>query len=164
MVTYRKREETNRIIIHDSHTTTEIEDSVDVLRWQGRAMGLLDVGYHFVLPRMGGFEEVRDHEAIGSHAPGHNLDSIGICLLGGREMVLVDEKEREVGIDNFTFIQRHELIKGLAWLTVKYPEAEVKGHSEIQRYHKRGVPACPCLDMDELRNDLELFKLEGVLL
>jgi N-acetylmuramoyl-L-alanine amidase len=163
MIRYKRREATNLILLHDSHTTPDILKGGSVPRWSdmakagGMALGLLDIGYHFIIERDGELVECRQRDLIGSHTPGHNMDSIGVCLVGGREHGVVH------GVNNFTTDQERSLLRLLHELTTQYPGAVVRSHTEEQRYRKKGLPACPAIDMDLLREDLNLFK-QGIIL
>lgn len=116
------------------------------LRAQGRELGLLDIGYHFVIERDGRVFTGRPLAAVGSHCPGFNDDSVGICLAGGHE-----------GRDDFTDAQRDSLLPLLSYIQHEYPDAalEVRGDSELRRW-RRGSP-CPALDMERLRADIRRY-------
>lgn len=164
IVRYKDRQETTLVILHDSHTVPEVEGALDVPRWaseahtKGLQMGLLSIGYHDIIERDGSLVECRHHAKIGAHTPGLNLVSIGICLVGGREVVGGD------GVDNFTQAQRLTLLRRLHELRSIYPTIKaIKGHSEVQRYRNRDLPPCPPIDMDLLREDLDLFA-KGIVL
>lgn len=165
MITYKARSETNRIIVHDSHTNPDVERGCEVSRWAATAkdgglkMGLLGVGYHFIIERDGTVVETRRRHLIGTHTPGHNLDSIGICLVGGREHF-----SGAVGVDNFTRRQRRALLSLLSGLRAEYGKIDVVGHTEVQKYRNKSLADCPALDMDELRQDLALFEHNGEVL
>ena len=154
LIKWKKRKQTRVIILHDSHTTPDIEHSKDYLLTLGRKMGLLDIGYHAVIERDGVIQETRDHALIGSHTPGLNMDSIGLCLLGGMG---VSGPE-----DNFTYSQRSSLMLYMRRMESFYGELQIKGHSEIQR-HLDETYRCPALDMDMVREDYDHFKRFGVL-
>lgn len=157
LLKYKPRRETNRIILHDSHTLPNVTQTEDVPRWAalahdgGLKMGLMSIGYHFIIERDGAVVPCRDRHLVGSHTPGFNLDSIGVCLVGGREELGGD------GVDNFTGEQRHALLRLLHELRQEYPCVDIVGHTEVQRYRRRDHPPCPPIDMDLLREDLELF-------
>jgi len=160
---YKDRKETKFIILHDSHTRPDVEQVGDVPRWydlansQGLQMGLLSIGYHDIIERDGRVVECRHHAVIGSHTPGFNMESIGICLVGGREEPGGD------GIDNFTKVQRVALLRRIHELKTLYPGVKVRGHSEIQRFRNRELPPCPPIDMDLLREDIDLYEKGYVL-
>lgn len=157
LLRYKPRAETRLLIIHDSHTLPDVCATEDVPRWSvlahagGLKMGLLSIGYHFIIERDGKVVECRGRELIGSHSPGHNMASIGICLVGGREEIEGD------GVDNFTHDQRRNLLCLIHELRQAYPGVRLKGHSEVQRYRNRSHPKCPSLDMDLLREDADLY-------
>lgn len=157
---YKLRKETKRIILHDSHTTPETNTVGEVTRWDALMrdgalqMGLLDTGYHFIIDRNGDLILGREHSRIGTHTPGHNMDSLGICLIGGRE------ENREGGIDNFTLKQRMTLFSTIFKMNGVYGELELKGHSEVQKYRNRALPDCPPIEMDDLRQDYLLYAHE----
>ena len=163
LIKYKPRQDTRRIVLHDSHTPPEIGQATEVSRWHLAAhdgalrMGLLSIGYHYIVERDGTVVKGRDRDLIGSHAPGHNLDSIGICLVGGRD-------HDHNGEDNFTYAQRKAVIRLCAELRKHYQRPlTIVGHTEIQRYFQRNMPPCPMLDMDILREDIELYE-KGIML
>lgn len=168
LIQYKKRAFTKRVILHDSHTANEYKDCGSVVEWASQArigglkMGLLSTGYHFIVERNGVTVPCRDIATIGSHTPGHNLDSIGVCLVGGREY------SSSEGVDNFTSEQRKAFLELCLGLHEKYEDLrkpylddyssiELVGHSEIQKYRDRTKPRCPPLDMDILRDDVALY-------
>lgn len=161
VIRYKDRRETKLVILHDSHT--QPGSAMDVPRWAqlahdgGLKMGLLAVGYHYIIERDGEVVQCRGREKIGTHTPGLNLESIGVCLVGGREEPGGD------GVDNFTPAQRHALLSLLHELRQAYPGIKVRGHTEVQRYRRAGHPACPPIDMDLLREDLDLYA-QGIVL
>lgn len=146
MFQWRPRSHTRRIILHDAHSPPSVTSATDWMRTKGRSMGLLEIGYHFVLERDGSVTQPRPHWAIGSHTPGNNHDSIGVCLAGGVE-------------SPFTPAQFAALEETVWFLIGKYSEypfnqIRVLGHYEVQRLRNR--PPCPALDMRDLRESLEL--------
>lgn len=167
IITYRKRAFTKKIIIHDSHTEPEQGGYEDVTRWAmqaklgGLRMGLLSTGYHYIIERDGERVVARDRESIGSHTPGKNLESIGICLVGGREF------DTHEGVDNFTRDQRRAILRLIEELMAKYKDIgieDIVGHSEVQKYRNRQLPKCPPMDMNMFREDVKLYVEEGIFL
>lgn len=69
-------------IIHCSDSLTG--DVAEIRRWH-IARGWKDVGYHFIIRPDGEIEVGRTLEQIGAHCEGHNLDSVGTCLVGIRD-------------------------------------------------------------------------------
>jgi hypothetical protein len=158
-IKWKARVWTNQIILHDSHTGPDVENVHDYLRAGAHKMGLLDIGYHALIERDGTVIETRPHDLIGSHTPGHNLDSIGVCLLGGKGLTGPE--------DNFTYAQKLGLFGYLAMLQRHYlretdEEPKIRGHTELNSFVNRKEP-CPCLDIDMLRDDFTYFKTYGVI-
>lgn len=158
-IRWKKRTATRRIILHDSHTTEDVETVQDYLRQKAHQMGLLDIGYHAIIERDGVVIETRQHELIGSHTPGHNLDSIGVCLIGGMGLHGPE--------DNFTRSQRVGLFGLLRYLQQFYSAdgaqpLPIVGHTELQAFVGRKEP-CPCLDIEMLREDYAYYLTYGVI-
>jgi len=158
MLRYKSRTETNRIIIHDSHTPPEVGQAHEVSSWALEAadnavyMGLLSIGYHYIIERDGKIVCGRHREKIGSHTPGFNMDSIGICWVGGRDHEGGPE-------ENITPKQYKSLLRLLNNLRADYGKPlRIIGHSEIQKYRDASLPPCPQLDMALLREDLVLYE------
>lgn len=160
-IKYRPRTATTRIILHDSHTVPG-QDWHPEARDGGLKMGLLGIGYHYIIEGDGAVIETRKRDLIGTHTPGHNMDSIGICLVGGRDHFpqLGAHQPAFLHTDNFTIEQRHALFDLVLALRAEFGPAKLLGHTEVQKYRNRDLPPCPCLDMDDLRQDLEVYALE----
>lgn len=158
MITYKVRQATLKVILHDSHTKPDVERVVNVLRWKGRKMGLLDIGYHFVIDRDGSLTETRPMALIGTHCAGHDLDSIGVCLIGG----LSDGGSVE---DNFTEDQRRSLFDLFQHLKQCYPGIAILGHDEAtggrRRHGLQQDRICPACDMQDLRADYAQYTQSG---
>lgn len=156
-IRYKRRATTTRIILHDSHTTPDITSGDEVPRWKALArdgalrMGLLDIGYHLIIERDGTVAEGRDIELVGTHTPGHNMDSIGVCLVGGR-------LDMDTSGDNFTSDQWAALFSSIYELKGRFGALDVLGHSEVQRYRNRALPNCPPVDMEDVRQELLLYE------
>jgi hypothetical protein len=145
-LSWRPREQTNAVVVHDTHTKPDIAHVEAYLLTKGLAMGLLDIGYHFVIERDGDFLATRSDHLIGNHAPHYNLDTIGIALVGG-----LDEEGRQV--DNFTEEQRDTLAFLIAYCQLKYTPPfplRVSGHTELARFKDRDM-RCPATDMVSVR-------------
>lgn len=84
------------------------------------------VGYHRVIRRDGVIEQGRPDDTVGAHAgPEYNGISVAVCMAGG---VAEDGKTPE---DNFTDAQWQALEGLIREWKVKYPDAEVVGHRDI---------------------------------
>lgn len=140
---YRAREKTTGIILHSSHTPPSVVTVRDYLAVHGRVMGLLEIGYHYVIERDGKVVACRDQHVIGSHTPGFNRFTVGICLAGGMS-------ESGEQVENFTGIQLASALDEVDAILEIYGEIEVAGHTEIQRYRNR-LLRCPGFDMDYFR-------------
>lgn len=142
ILTYRPRKATNAIVLHDSHTPPSVISGEDHLTIQGRIKGLLSVGYHFIIDRDGQVQECRPHATMGSHCPGRNHDTIGVCLMGG----LSDAGDQEDNILAQQLVALRTLVMGIRGLYGG--SVPILGHGEVQNPHDR---ACPCVDMKEIR-------------
>lgn len=139
---YRSRNETTCIILHDSHTPASMQQQgVDYLLVQGRTMGLLTIGYNFVVERNGECIETRPFDTMGSHTAGRNHVSIGICLIGGLGTDGAPE-------DNFTGEQVVALRKLVRNIHRLYPGIPLHGHSEVHHFKHGGC--CP-VGIEDLR-------------
>lgn len=148
-LTYRKRQATTQVILHDSHTLPEKLNMAAWLRVNARKLGLLDVGYHYVIFPDGKLLETRPHDTVGSHTSGHNHDSIGVCLVGGRRATSGPDGEEILRpCDTFTPHQR-ETVRWLLkeYLTPVYGSLSLKGHSELTGH--KGT--CPAMNMEGYR-------------
>lgn len=72
-----------RIIIHCSATDGDV--SADKIREWHKAKGWRDIGYHYVIRSDGAIEIGRPLEEQGAHTYRQNVDSVGICIAGGRD-------------------------------------------------------------------------------
>jgi N-acetylmuramoyl-L-alanine amidase len=134
----------NKIIVHCSDT--DGGDAAAIKRFhtapppQGR--GWSDIGYHFVIDYDGTVEPGRPEAEEGAHCQGHNIDSIGICLIG--------VNKSDVGM--FKPAQYSALRKLVQSLLSKYglTADKVFGHYEFDTAIAQGK-TCPNLDADWLR-------------
>lgn len=123
-----------KIILHCSDTDESRDyDVADVDRWH-RRRGWKGVGYHYVIPRDGRLQSGRPLEAVGAHCLRHNLDSVGICYIGGRR--------GGRAADTRTPAQRVTLAACVKALLAACPEARVYGHRDLDP-HKE----CPCFSV-----------------
>lgn len=147
-VTFKDRKTTKRILIHDSHTGPEIQRAADYLKLNGLKMGLIECGYHYIIEPDGMIVNCRPIEQIGAAAPGFDLDSIHVCLVGGR---LEGQP-----YDTFTSEQRQALFITIQLIKQQFPDVAISGHDEVQRFTRPGAK-CPCIDMHDLRADYHTF-------
>lgn len=130
----------DEIIIHCSDTPPNwredepvLQQVAEVRRWHVEENGWSDVGYHYLVGRNGKTFEGREIRRIGAHTKGHNANSIGIMLFGGKGSS-ADDNFR----DNYTQEQNNALRKLIAELRQQYPTiTKVSGHNEY------AARACP---------------------
>ena len=133
-----KRKETNTIVVHCSATKPSQKVNFHVIRrWHLMKRAFIDIGYHWVIERDGTVKQGRPIDDWGAHVKGHNHESIGICLVGGLN-------EKGWPEDNFTPLQKRMLKFLLGGCLQLWPEAEVKGHYELNNNKD-----CPCFDVED---------------
>jgi N-acetylmuramoyl-L-alanine amidase len=147
------REETKYIVIHCSQTRPSQKD-VDA-KWIDRihrSNGWLKIGYARVLKRDGTWEQGREDDEVQAHVKGYNHCSIGICLVGGAK-----EENWKLEDDNFTGEQFESLKKELTRLILKYPDARIVGHRDLDN-----KKFCPSFDVRQylLNEDIPNYKFQ----
>lgn len=124
----------NKIILHCSATKAGQHFTVeDITRWH-KERGFNTIGYHFVIYLDGTVHKGRDISEIGAHVTGQNSNSIGICYIGGLD---ANGKAKDTRTD----AQKASLMKLVAELKTKFPNATIHGHYEFAN------KACPCFDV-----------------
>lgn len=73
------RKRTDYAVVHLWGSDDEI--GVAGIRRAHRKLGMLDIGFHFVITRSGAIETGRDSLECGNHYRGYNHNSIGICVV-----------------------------------------------------------------------------------
>lgn len=132
----------NEIIVHCSATPEGKDYTVgDIDRWH-KARGWKGIGYHYVVYRDGSVHAGRNEAEAGAHCYGHNINSIGVCYIGG---LAADGKTPK---DTRTAEQRVALRRLLTSLKRKYPNASIHGHRDFA--HK----ACPSFDATSEYKDI----------
>lgn len=101
--------------------------------------GWRDIGYHYVIKRDGSIEKGRDESVVGAHTTGHNHDSIGICLIGGKARSGHGEHSNPA---NFTHSQWETLRNLVKQLIIEYPDAQLYGHGDLN-----SGKSCPSFDV-----------------
>lgn len=126
---------------------------------------LAHLGYHFVIDTDGRLETGRQEGEIGAHVKGHNMHSIGICLVGG---IVANGKPHGA----YTAKQWQTLYTLLRQLEARYPKARICGHRDLSPdlngdgtiSPNEWLKACPCfdvwgwLDSEQVINQEHLFK------
>ncbi len=126
------------IVVHCSATPPNLDiGAAEIDRWH-RQRGFIRIGYHYVIRRDGTRETGRPLDQVGSHAQGHNSNTLAICLVGG-----IDSSKKQTPSANFTPAQLQTL-----WATVRelqglHPKARVIGHRDLPGVAK----ACPSFDV-----------------
>lgn len=147
------RLETKYIVIHCSQTRPSQSD-VDA-KWIDRVhreRGWTMIGYGKVIKRDGTVEQGRADNAVQAHVKGYNHTAYGLCLIGGA--LETDWKKPE---DNFSAEQWESLKKVLGELVLKYPEARIVGHYELDE-----SKTCPNFNVREylLHEDIPNYKFQ----
>jgi N-acetylmuramoyl-L-alanine amidase len=73
-----------RVILHHTASPMASTSVDDILRWHLQR-GMSGVGYHFVIAPDGTIHNTRWIQRVGAHTRGHNLDSVGVALVGNFE-------------------------------------------------------------------------------
>ncbi len=154
-IKWKSRIQTKWFIIHDAHTPPSVENGREYLQFKGRKMGLLDIGYNFIIERDGRTIETRPREAMGSATPGLSQFAVDICLLGGRTEDAIFE-------NNITFGQKVATMRLFDELYGLWPNAEIVGHDEKARFIRRDCK-CPCWEPEDIRQDYKMWKATGAL-
>jgi len=132
-----------KIIIHCSATPRNKDFSAEDIRdWHVKGNGWSDIGYHFVIRLDGTIEYGRMVDKYGAHVKGHNLNSLGICYIGGMDK---DMKEWE---DTRTDEQKESLLLLLKTLKKFHPNAVVYGHRDFSSKE------CPSFDAKKEYKDI----------
>ena len=131
-----------KIIVHCSATPEGKDFTVaDITRWH-KQRKFVTIGYHYVIYRNGEVHNGRPESQIGAHCTGHNVNSIGVCYIGG---VAKDGKTPK---DTRTSAQKLALERLLCHLKDRFPKATIHGHRDF------AAKACPSFDATEEYKDL----------
>lgn len=118
------RRDISEIIVHYSET------------YQNANLSKKDIpngdGYHYIVHRDGSVERGVSVTAAGSHTPGHDQYSIGVCLVGGLSVASGDENVVEAveagSINRAQFNSLHKIFEAFFRI---WPGGQALGHSEI---------------------------------
>ncbi len=125
----------NKIVIHSSATPNGRHHTAeDIHRWH-KERDWDGIGYHYVIRVDGVLDRGRPHYWQGSHAKGHNHNSIGICM---------------IGTDDFNEQQWAILEMTVSKLIHQYGIVEVIGHNEISD------KTCPGFDVQAWLNNANI--------
>ena len=129
----------NKIIIHCSATPKGVDyNAADIDRWH-KQRGFRKIGYHYVIKLDGTIEKGRQDNEMGAHCLGQNMNSLGICYIGGLS------EDKQIPEDTRTEEQK-TAIKGLVNSLIRKYEDQgiiltVHGHNEFAN------KACPCYNV-----------------
>ena len=126
----------NRIILHCSATPGGRDVTVDDIRGWHMLRGWDDIGYHVCIYADGSIHKGRDIDVIGAHTHSHNLDSIGVCYIGG-----VDNNLKP--LDTMTEMQDISFLNLVKSLRLIFGELSIHGHNEFSS------KACPSFDVQD---------------
>ena len=146
------REETKYIVIHCSQTRpSQNIGAKDIDRWH-REQGWLKIGYATVIKRDGTIEQGREDDEVQAAVKGYNHTSFNLCLIGGAR-----EEDWQQAEDNFTAEQFESLKKELSRLVLKYPDAQIVGHRDLD-----DKKFCPSFDVRKylLNEDIPNYKFQ----
>ena len=146
------REETKYIVIHCSQTRpSQNIGAKDIDRWH-REQGWLKIGYATVIKRDGTIEQGREDDEVQAAVKGYNHTSFNLCLIGGAK-----EEDWKQPDDNFTGEQFESLKKELTRLVIKYPDAQIVGHRDLD-----DKKFCPSFNVRKylLNEDIPNYKFQ----
>ena len=124
----------NKIIVHCSSTKEGRDfDIEDVRNWHVKGNKWKDVGYHYVIKLDGTVQKGRDVSVVGSHAYGHNKNSIGICYIGGLDS--------EGNAKDTRTKQQKDALRSLYLELFNLYQCEIIGHNEVSK------KSCPCFNV-----------------
>ena len=125
--------EINKIIIHCSATPEGRNVLTETIRGWHIDKGWSDIGYHYVIHLDGSIHKGRLDSVIGAHVSGYNRNSIGICYVGGCDIVMRAKDTR-------TQDQKESLTILINLLKETHKTAVVHGHRDFAN------KACPSFD------------------
>lgn len=134
--TIRDISEIKQAIVHCTYTPAGLNIGAKEIRQWHLKRGWRDIGYHVVIRRDKIVEPGRPFFEVGAHCKGHNLDSIGIALVGGMS-------DNQLPVFNFTETQMLMLGSYIRYLRVIIPGLEVHGHNWYSQKE------CPCFDVEQ---------------
>lgn len=135
------------IVIHCSATEAGREVSARSITQWHKARGFRTIGYHFLIHLDGKISRGRKLEEIGAHVKGYNINSVGICYVGG----LKNAKS----FDTRTTSQIHSIRGLVAALKSMFDIARIVGHRDLSvDLNANGMITksewmkdCPCFDV-----------------
>jgi hypothetical protein len=132
------------IVIHHSLTKTGSAEAYANYHIGNNDWSVM--GYTYVIEQNGDIKWCADHTTITPHVGKHNRESIGICLTG------------DFRTQKPTKAQQESLMILAGHLTKVLPQAQIKGHSELEGYIWK---ECPVIDMNKVRREIDDFLNEA---
>lgn len=109
-----------RLVVH--HSASARETTVEeISAWHAANPKIGSLAYHFLVLEDGTLRKGRPVETVGAHAKGHNLTSIGICVIGDNT-----KPERA-----WLPVQIAVLKALVSLLQTFFPNSEVLGHKDL---------------------------------
>lgn len=147
-ITLTQRKRTSLLVVHCSATRRDQDIGAQQITQWHLQKGWSTIGYHYVIRRNGSLENGREETSVGAHVAGHNEESIGICLVGGIDLLGKPE-------NNFTAGQFETLHRLLGELRGRYPATRIVGHRDLSPNRNGDKPvtpdqwlkACPSFDV-----------------
>lgn len=135
--------ELNRVILHCSATKEGQDISAATIKdWHVNGRGWSDIGYHYVIRLDGTIEIGRPVDRPGAHVKYHNIDSIGICYVGGVE------QDGKTPKDTLTIAQEQAFRSLYNALQMVCGPMTLHGHNEF------AAKACPSFIVKDKFPDL----------
>jgi N-acetylmuramoyl-L-alanine amidase len=134
----------SEIILHCSATREGKAFTVgDIDRWH-RERGWKGCGYHYVITLDGKVELGRPEQVAGAHCTGRNSESIGVCYIGGCDMVGKSKDTRTP-----------EQKKAMVTLVRQLMQTHGIGIENVRCHNEFSTKACPSFSIEKFRNELE---------
>lgn len=134
----------SEIILHCSATREGKAFTVsDIDRWH-RERGWKGCGYHYVITLDGKVEQGRPEQVVGAHCTGRNSESIGVCYIGGCDMVGKSKDTRTP-----------EQKKAMVTLVRQLMQAHGIGIEDVRCHNEFSSKACPSFSIEKFRKELE---------
>lgn len=122
------------VIVHWSRTFTNQNIGAEELNSDHITLGKDGLQYHYVIRRDGSLQRGRPIETLSEHTTllDYNTRSIGICFIGGYNCSSLEEDPDEfISAKSLTRSQMTTFEKFCREFLLKYPGAEILGHSDI---------------------------------
>lgn len=133
----------NEIIVHCSATREGKEFTVaDIDRWH-REKGWKGCGYHYVITLDGRVQQGRPEQVAGAHCSGRNAESIGICYIGGCNLVGKSKDTRTP-----------EQKKAMVTLIRQLMQTHGISIKNVRCHNEFSTKACPSFSVQKLHKEI----------